>query len=40
MSGRDKYILNDLNIDEARILILDTKLKGRGVEKIFFHLIY
>ena len=36
MSGRDKYIKNDLDNDVARILNLDIKpkLKGKGVEKI------
>ena len=34
MSGRDKFVQNDLDNDVSRILILDTKLKGRGVEKI------
>ena len=35
MSGRDKYIKNDLDNDVRKILNLDTKpkLKGRGVEK-------
>ena len=33
MSGRDKYIKNDLNND-VRVLNLDTKHKGRGIEKI------
>ena len=34
MSGRDRYIKNELDIDVRKILNLDTKLKGRGVEKI------
>ena len=34
MSGRDRYIKNDLDNNVIRILILDTKLKGRGIEKI------
>ena len=34
MSGRDKYIKNELDNDVGRILNLDNKLKGRGVEKI------
>ena len=34
LSGRDKYIKNDLDNDVRRILNLDTKLKGRGIEKI------
>ena len=34
MSGRDRYIKNDLDNDVRRILILGKKLKGRGVEKI------
>ena len=34
ISGRDRYIKNDLDNDVIRILILDTKLKGRGIEKI------
>ena len=34
MSGRDKYIQNDLDNDVRKILKLDTKLKGKGVEKI------
>ena len=33
-SGLDKNIKNDLDNDVARILNLDIKLKGRGVEKI------
>ena len=33
-SGLNKYIKNDLDNDIARILNLDIKLKGRGVEKI------
>ena len=34
MSGRDRYIENDLDNDVMRILNLDIKLKGRGSEKI------
>ena len=34
MTGRDRYIKYDLDKDVSRILNLDTKLKGRGVEKI------
>ena len=34
MSGRDRFIKNDLDNDVRRILKLDKKLKGRGVEKI------
>ena len=34
MSRRDKYIQKNLDDDVSRILILVTKLKGRGVEKI------
>ena len=34
MSGRDRYIKNDLDNDAIRILNLDTKLKGGGVEKV------
>ena len=33
MSGRDRYIKNDLDDDVIKILTLDTKLKGRGIEK-------
>ena len=33
LSGRDKYIRNDLDNDVMRILNLDTKLEGRGLEK-------
>ena len=33
MSGRDRYIQNDLVNDVIRISNLDTKPKGRGVEK-------
>ena len=39
LTGRDKYIKNDLDNDVLRILNLDTKLKGRGIEKIIFHQI-
>ena len=34
MSGHDRYIENDLDDDVRRILNIDKKLKGRGVEKI------
>ena len=34
MSGRDRYIKNDLDNDVRRISNIDKKLKGRGVEKI------
>ena len=34
MSGRDRYIKNDLDNDVRSILDIDKKLKGRGVEKI------
>ena len=34
MSGRDKYIQSNLDDDVSRILNLDNKFKGRGVEKI------
>ena len=34
MSGRDGYFKYDLDNDLMRILILDTKLKGKGIEKI------
>ena len=34
MSGRDRYIQNKLDDDVRKILRLDKKLKGRGVEKI------
>ena len=34
MSGRDRYIKNDLDNDVIRSLNLDKKLKGRGIEKI------
>ena len=33
MSGRDRYIKNDLDNDVRKFLNLDTKLKGRGIEK-------
>ena len=33
MTGRDRYIKYDPDNDVSRILKLDTKLKGRGVEK-------
>ena len=34
MAGRDKYIQSNLDDDISRILNLDNKFKGRGVEKI------
>ena len=34
LTGRDRYIRYDLDNDVSRILNLDTKLKGRGIEKI------
>ena len=34
MSGRDRYIKYELEDDVRRILNLDEKLKGRGIEKI------
>ena len=34
LTGRDRYINYDLDDDVSRILNLDTKLKGRGIEKI------
>ena len=34
LTGRDRYIKYDLDNDVRRILISDTKLKGRGNEKI------
>ena len=34
MTCRDRYIKYDLGKDVSRILNLDTKLKGRGIEKI------
>ena len=34
MSGRDRFIKNDLDNDVRRILNLDIKLKGKGIEKI------
>ena len=34
MSCRDRYNKNDLDKDVIRILNLDTKFKGRGIEKI------
>ena len=33
VSGRDRYIKYDLDNDVIKILNLDTKLKGRGIEK-------
>ena len=38
LTGHDRYIKYDLDNDVSRNLNLDTKLKGRGVEKILFHL--
>ena len=35
LASRDRYIKYDLDKDVSRILNLDTKLKGKGVEKIF-----
>ena len=34
MTGRDRYIKYDLDNDDSTILNLDTKLEGRGIEKI------
>ena len=34
MSGRERYIKKELDNDVSRILNLDRKLKGRGIEKI------
>ena len=34
MSGRDRYIKNDLDNDVRKFLNLHTKLKGKGIEKI------
>ena len=34
MSGRDRYIKYVLDIDVIKTLNLDTKLKGRGIQKI------
>ena len=34
LTGRDRYIKNDLDNDVMRILNLDSKLKGRGIGKI------
>ena len=34
LTGRDRYIKFDLDNDVSRILNFDTKLKGRGIEKI------
>ena len=33
LTGRDRYTKYDLDNDVSRILNLDTKLKGRGIEK-------
>ena len=38
MSGRDRYTKNDLDSNVRKIFNLDTILKGRGVEKITYHL--
>ena len=38
MSGRDRYIKNDLDNDVIRILNLDTKLKCRGIENVIISL--
>ena len=32
MSGRDKYIRNELDNDVSKISNFDTKFKGRGLE--------
>ena len=38
-SGRDRYIKNDLDQEVRRVLNLDTKFKGKGIEKnLSFHL--
>ena len=34
LTGRDRNIKYDLDNDVSRILNLDTKLKGKGIEKI------
>ena len=34
LTGRDRYTKYDLDDDVSRFLNLDTKLKGRGTEKI------
>ena len=34
MTGRERYIKNDLDNDAKKILKLDNTLKGRGIEKI------
>ena len=34
LTGRDRYLKNDLDNDVIKFMNLDTKLKGRGVEKI------
>ena len=34
LTGRDRYIENDLDKDVSRILNIDTKLKGRRIEKL------
>ena len=34
LTGRDRCIKYDLDNEVSRILNLDTKLKGRGVDKI------
>ena len=35
LTGFDRYFKYDLDRDVTRILNLDTKLKGRGIEKLF-----
>ena len=34
MSGRDRFIKNDVDKEVRRILNLETKLKGKGITKI------
>ena len=34
ISSRDRYFKNDLDNDVRKILIFETKLKGKGIEKI------
>ena len=34
MQGRDRYIRYELDNDVARIMGLNTRLKGKGIEKI------
>ena len=39
MSGREKYIENDLDKEVRRILNLDTKFRGERIgKKIIYHL--